>query len=206
MTLPSAGLDGVLLAAGESRRMGSPKALLEIDGQTYLAHLATAMLTAVERLIVVVGAHAEQVRPAAPSDRRIVIVENRDFQRGQLSSLKAAITAVSPSAAAILVHLVDHPRVCAATFQKATHFYRMTRQPVVIARTNGRRGHPVIFDRSLFDELRAAPDELGARVVVNAAPSRVAYLDVNDEGILLDLDTPQDVAAAGLRPPKACFG
>jgi molybdenum cofactor cytidylyltransferase len=183
--------------------MGSPKPLLEINGETYLAHLATGMLTAVTRLVIVVGAQADRIKSAVPIDCRISIVENRNFQRGQLSSLKIALTAVAPSAQAIMMHLVDHPRVRADTFEKIVEFYQITRKPIIIARANGRRGHPVIFDRSLFDELRAAPDELGARVVVNADPSRVAYLDLADDGILLDLDTPQDVAAAGLRPPLA---
>jgi molybdenum cofactor cytidylyltransferase len=196
-------IEGILLAAGESRRMGSPKPLLEINGETYLAHLATGMLTAVTRLVIVVGAQAERIKSAVPIDRRIAIVENRNFQRGQLSSLKIALTAVAPSAPAIMVHLVDHPRVRADTFEKIAEFYQITRKPIIIARANGRRGHPILFDRSLFDELHAASNELGARVVVNADPSRVAYLDLADDGILLDLDTPQDVAAAGLQSPLA---
>ncbi len=183
--------------------MGSPKPLLEINGETYLTHLATGMLTAVTRLVIVVGAQAERIKSAVPDDRRITIVENRDFRRGQLSSLKVALTAIAPSVQAIMVHLVDHPRVRADTFEKVAEFYAQTRKLIVIARANGRRGHPVVFDRALFDELRAAPNELGARVVVNADPSRVAYLDLADDGILLDLDTPQNVAAAGLQPPSA---
>jgi molybdenum cofactor cytidylyltransferase len=191
---------GVLLAAGESRRMGFPKPLLKIGDETYLEHLAAVMLTAVDRLIVVVGAHADRVRAAAPVDPRVMIVENREFTRGQLSSLKIAIGSAN-DAQAILVHLIDHPTVAAATFSGVIACYRRTQKPIVIARCNGRRGHPVVFDRSLFGELLASPEDQGARRIVNAEPERVAYFDVADEGVVLDLDTPEEVARAGLAGP-----
>jgi molybdenum cofactor cytidylyltransferase len=192
---------GVLLAAGESRRMGFPKPLLKIGEETYLDHLAAAMLAAVDHLIVVVGAHFDQVRAAAPVDPRVTVVENREFKRGQLSSLKVAIAAAN-DASALMVHLIDHPTVTAATFRGVMEHYQHLQKPIVIARCKGRRGHPVIFDRSLFAELLAAPEEQGARTVVNADPRRVDYFDVDDEGVVLDLDTPEDVARAGLAAPK----
>ena len=181
--------------------MGFPKPLLKIGDHTYLDHLSAAMLAAVDRLIVVVGAHVDQVRAAAPVDPRITIVENREFARGQLSSLKVAI-AEAREAPAIMVHLIDHPKVTAATFSGVIEHYRHAQKPIVIARCSDRRGHPVIFDNSLFHELLAAPEDQGARTVVNANPGRVAYFDVEDEGVLLDLDTPADVARAGLAAPQ----
>ena len=72
-------------------------------------------------------------------------------------------------------------------------------KPIVIARYQGRRGHPVLFERSLFQELLDAPEDQGARVVVNADASRVGYVDVDDAGTVLDLDTPADLVRAGLR-------
>src|SRR6266851_5402477 len=84
-------IDGILLAAGESRRMGYPKPLLRIDNESFLAHAAAIMLDVVERLIIVLGAHSERIRPAVPRDSRIVVVENRFYERGQLSSLKAGL-------------------------------------------------------------------------------------------------------------------
>ena len=193
---------GVLLAAGESRRMGFPKPLLKIGDETYLAHLAAIMLPSVDRLIVVLGAHSDRIRPAMPQNARITVAENPNYARGQLSSLKIAL-AHAHDASAIMMHLIDHPRVKAATFRAVLEHYERTGKPIVIARYNGRRGHPVIFDHSLFCELLAAPEDQGARVVVNADPDRVAYCDVADDGILLDLDTPADVARAGLAGPRA---
>jgi molybdenum cofactor cytidylyltransferase len=192
---------GILLAAGESRRMGYPKPLLTIRGETFLAHLAAAMLKVVTRLTIVVGAHADRVRPAIPADPRIEVVNNPDWVRGQLSSIKVAIRALPAAASGALIHLTDHPTVKAETFAAVVDGYRQSRKPIAMARHGGRRGHPVLFDRSLFGELLDAPEDQGARAVVNADASRVVYVDVDDPGILLDLDTPDDLARAGLELP-----
>ena len=194
-------IEGIVLAAGESRRMGYPKPLLEIGGRTFIEHIAETMLAVVPRLVIVVGAHRERVQTAIPSDPRIAIIENPNYSRGQLSSLKVGLTAVLPEAAGALVHLGDHPMVRASTFQAIVDSYDHVGKQIVIARHDGRRGHPLIFDRAVFSELLSAPEEEGARYVVNADPSQVAYVDLDDAGINLDLDTPSDLKRAGLPPP-----
>ena len=194
-------LEGVILAAGESRRMGYPKPLLEIGGRTFIEHIAETMLAVVPRLVIVLGAHRDRVRAAIPRDARIAIVENPNYGRGQLSSLKVGLSAIQPDAVGALVHLGDHPMVKVETFQAIVDTYTEAKKPIVVARHNGHRGHPVIFDRTLFGELQSAPEEEGARHVVNADPSRLAYVDLKDPGINLDLDTPSDLARAGLPPP-----
>lgn len=196
-------LEGILLAAGESRRMGYPKPLLKIGGRTFVERIAEAMLEVVERLVVVIGADRERVRAAIPGDGRIAIVENRDYQRGQFSSLKAGLGAVSADAAAVMVHLGDHPLVKVETYRAVADAYARTGRPIVIARHAGRRGHPVIFDRGLFEELKSAPEGEGARRLVNADASRVVYVDLDDAGINLDLDTPADLERSGLPPPPS---
>ena len=196
-------LEGVILAAGESRRMGYPKPLLDIGGRTFIEHIAETMLAVVPRLVIVIGAHRERVRAAIPHDARIAIVENPNYARGQLSSLQAGLDALQPEATGALVHLGDHPLVRVETFRAIVDSYNRTGKPIVIARHDGHRGHPLIFDSTIFGELRSAPEEEGARHVVNADASRVAYVDRQDPGINLDLDTPADLARAGLRlPPK----
>ena len=199
----SAPFEAILLAAGESRRMGYPKPLLRLGSRTFIEILADAMLQSVARLIVVVGAHAGAVRGAIPDDPRILVVENPDFLRGQLSSIKAALPRVGPQAAGALIHLADHPMVRAETFTAVIDGYRRLGRPIAIARYHGRRGHPVLFARELFGELAAAPEEQGARAVVVADPARVAYVDVDDPGVLTDLDTPEDLERAGLARPPA---
>jgi molybdenum cofactor cytidylyltransferase len=197
-----AAFEAILLAAGESRRMGYPKPLLKLGSRTFIEILAAAILQSVARLIVVVGAHADAVRAAIPADPRILVVENPDFLKGQLSSIKAALPRVGAAAAGALIHLADHPMVRAETFAAVVDSYRRAGTPIAIARYRGRRGHPVLFARELFVELAAAPEDQGARAVVSADPSRVAYVDVDDPGVLADLDTPEDLERAGLaRPP-----
>jgi molybdenum cofactor cytidylyltransferase len=198
-------IEAILLAAGESRRMGYPKPLLRVGAESFIARTTALALGVASRLVIVLGAHAERVRPAVAPDSRIIVVENPNFDRGQLSSLKvglAEVIAGGPQAvAAVVVHLADHPLVAPATFRALVDDYRKTASPIVVARYNGRRGHPVIFDRAVFAELMAAPEDQGARVVVNADAARVRYVDVDDPGVVLDLDTPADLAHAGLPPP-----
>ncbi|MBV8056009.1 MAG: nucleotidyltransferase family protein [Deltaproteobacteria bacterium] len=191
-------IEGILLAAGESRRMGFPKPLLRLNEETFLNHIAASMLVTVERLIIVVGAHRDAVTASVSPDNRIGIIENPDYKLGQLSSIKAGLRAVSTRADAVIVHLVDHPTVLPGTFGRLAGEYQLSMKPIVIARCRGHRGHPVLFDRSIFDELQRAPTDIGARAVVNANVGRVVYVDVDDPGILLDLDTPADLARAGL--------
>jgi molybdenum cofactor cytidylyltransferase len=191
-------IEGVLLAAGESRRMGFPKPLLRLNGETFLTHIAVSMLHTVERLIIVLGAHREAVRAAVPAHNQISIIDNPNYLMGQLSSIKAGLRAVSRHADAAIVHLVDHPTVLPETFSRLVGEYQLSGKPIVVTRCRGQRGHPVLFDRSIFEELQQAPTDVGARAVVKANEDRVIYLDVDDPGVLLDLDTPADLARAGL--------
>ena len=195
-------LEGIILAAGESRRMGYPKPLLKIGHRTFIEQIAETMLAVVPRLVIVIGAHRDRVRAAIPNDARIAIVENPNYAHGQLSSLQVGLEALQTEAAGALVHLGDHPLVRLETFRAIVDSYNRTGKPIVIARNDGHRGHPLIFDRAIFGELRAAPEEEGARYVVNADASRVAYVDLQDPGINLDLDTPADLARVGLRRPS----
>src|SRR5580692_6301405 len=196
-------LEGIILAAGESRRMGYPKPLLKIGGQTFIERSAESMLAVVPRLVIVLGAHSDRVRAAIPRDERIAIVENPNYSRGQLSSLKVGLSAIQPESTGALVHLGDHPIVRVETFQTIVDSYNQLGKPIVIARHAGHRGHPVIFGRAIFAELQSAPEEEGARHVVNADASRLAYVDSDDLGVNLDLDTPADLIRAGLSLPAS---
>jgi molybdenum cofactor cytidylyltransferase len=196
-------IDGILLAAGESRRMGFPKPLLRIGNDTFLARSLRSMLEVARNVIVVTGAYEQPVRDEVPPSGRLRIVHNPDFRQGQLSSLQRAIGAAFPDVDGVLVHLADHPLVQGSTFGALAEQYAVTRAPILIARHRGRRGHPVLFAKSVFSELLATPAGEGARFVVNADPARVVYVEVEDPGVILDLDTPADLKRAGLAPPPA---
>jgi molybdenum cofactor cytidylyltransferase len=194
-------IEAILLAAGESRRMGYPKPLLRVGQETFLSQSAKSILAVVPRMTVVLGAHAERIRPAIPADPRIVAVDNPRYKAGQLSSLKAGLRSLGDDLDGVLVHLADHPLVKQSSFERVVTEFATGRGAIVIARHAGRRGHPVIFARALFKELLDAPEDEGARAVVNRDPARVVYVEVDDPGVTLDLDTPSDLEKVGLPGP-----
>jgi molybdenum cofactor cytidylyltransferase len=186
-------ISGILLAAGESRRMGSPKALLSYQGQTFIERICTAFLSAgVDELVVVLGAHADALRPALPSHPALRTVVNARYFQGQLSSLMVGIGALSPDSEAAVVNLVDHPLVSSATIKALIDSFRASPLPILIASHQGRRGHPVLFSSQVYGEILAAPLDQGAKVVVRKNPSRVREVQLDDPGILADIDTPED--------------
>ncbi|MGH7961419.1 MAG: nucleotidyltransferase family protein [Candidatus Binatia bacterium] len=186
-------ISGILLAAGESRRMGSPKALLRYHGQTFIDRICQAFLTAgVEELIVVLGARAEEVRRALPSHPALRVAVNTRFFLGQLSSLMTGIGALSAQSEAAVVNLVDHPLVATETITALLDSFRTAPLPILIASYQGRRGHPVLFSRRVYGEILAAPLDQGAKPVVRKDPARVREVQLDDPGILADIDTPED--------------
>ncbi len=191
-------VSGVVLAGGASRRMGTPKAGLLHDGRTFLACAIAALHDAGVVDVVVVAGHApDAVRASLPRDRSATLLCNPAPHRGQLSSLKVALAAQLDAldpAAATVVALVDHPAVRPATVATLVAAWRASPDAaIVVASHGGERGHPVLFARSVWRELLATPDELGARAVVRASSARVRVVEVDDPGILIDVDTPDDL-------------
>jgi molybdenum cofactor cytidylyltransferase len=189
-------IPAIILAAGASSRMGRPKALLPIaaDGTTFLERLVRTLRAAsVDDVIVVVGYDADLVRGLIESAGLAVrTTDNREPSRGQLSSLIAALeVADRPGVQAVLVAPVDQPLVAVETVRRLLDVYHRTRAPVVRPAREGRHGHPVIFDRSLFDECRRADPSAGAREVIQRHRSDAIDVTVDDEGAFLDIDTPE---------------
>lgn len=186
-------ISGLILAAGESRRMGSPKALLKYHGKTFIERICAAFLDAkIDELVVVLGARAEELRRALPAHPRLRIVINSRYFQGQLSSLMTGIGALSPESEAAVVNLVDHPLISVETIAALLASFRADPLPILIASYHGKRGHPVLFARQVYGELLAAPLDQGAKVVVRKDPSRVREIPLDDPGILADIDTPED--------------
>lgn len=189
----------VILAAGASSRMGSPKALLPVPGGGFFASriIRAFHRAGIDDVTIVTGADHDAIaaalaaEPLTPPPR---IVRNADPSRGQLSSLwtgmEAALTA--GHADALLVTLVDVPLIDAAAIGRVIDTWRATRAPIVRPARGERHGHPVLFDAALFDELRAAPLEAGAKAVVRAHADRIVNVPVDDDGCLIDVDTPDE--------------
>lgn len=199
-------IPAVVLAAGLSSRMGRLKALLPLDAgapfaDTFLTHiLRTFHRAGVSEVIVVVGHEAETVE-ASVTSRGLTprFVRNPDYREGQLSSLLAGVDAADAlGAEALLLTLVDVPLVTADTVERVVARYAETGAPIVrpVAKENGirgaRHGHPVLIARTLFNEIRAASPETGAKPVVRRHVSAQGSVDVDDEGAFIDVDTPED--------------
>jgi molybdenum cofactor cytidylyltransferase len=193
-------LSGVILAAGDSTRMGSPKAALRTpDGDTFIARIVATLRDAgVTDLVIVTGRHHDDVIDALARDRVTPprIVRNPDPSRGQLSSLLAGMDAVvTPHSDAVMMTLVDVPLVRVSTVIAVIETWRRLRAPIVRPAIGDRHGHPVIFDRAVLDELRRAPLDAGAKSVVRAHEHEIVNVPVDDEGCVTDVDTPGDYEA-----------
>ena len=190
-------IPGLILASGRSSRMGRPKALLPIGeaGETFVSRLAATLREGgVDDVLVVAGEEATAVESAlarlTPAPR---VVTNPNPDLGQLSSLLIGLGAVDrPGVGGVLVTLVDAPLVVAGTVRALLETHRRTGAPIVRPTRDGVHGHPVIFDRSLFGELRAADLRAGAKPVVRAHETASVEVAVDDEGAFIDIDTPDD--------------
>jgi molybdenum cofactor cytidylyltransferase len=183
---------GLILAAGESRRMGCDKALLTYRGQPFLATIIGQLTAAgIKQTTVVLGHHADAIQHAVDLTGVRVVV-NHDYRRGQTSSLQLGLEAIaSDSPEGVILCLVDHPAVSPAVIVKLLEQFQSTHAPVVIPTHQGQRGHPVVINRTLFPELLALPPEAPANTVVRGYCDITEFVEVADPGILLDVDDPE---------------
>ena len=194
-------LAAIILAAGDSTRMGTPKALLpDADGRPFVARIVRTFAAAhIIDVVIVTGSQHATIVKAIAADRPPInpaFVTNPQPSLGQLSSLWVGLdAAVKPDLDGILVTLVDVPMVRASTIRQVIDAWRRTHAPIVRPAVGERHGHPVLFDRALFDALRHAPLIEGARAVVHASSDRLVNVTVDDEGCLIDVDTPADYEA-----------
>ena len=188
---------GVVLAAGRSSRMGRPKALLPAgrDGDTFVSRTSRTLLSGGVQDVLVVGRPDDDALRAAVTGlaARVRYVENPHAERGQLSSLRAGLEQAAASGAdAVLVMPVDVPCVRTETIAAVLAAAATSACAIVRATHNGQHGHPVLFRAAVFDEVRRANPDVGAKEVVRADPGRVLDLEVEDPGVLRDVDRPSD--------------
>lgn len=206
-------IPAIVLAAGKSTRMGRAKALLPLGSgeaaESFLTHLlATFRAAEIDEVVVVVGHEAAAVvelLQRVGATARVVV--NEDYESGQLSSLLAGLRLVDrPGVVAAMVTLVDVPLVAVSTVRAVVERYRATRAPIVRPVRGGRHGHPVLIDRTLFDELCRSDPSQGAKAVVRAHASVAGDVDVDDEGAFADVDTPVEYDALTARLARANQG
>jgi molybdenum cofactor cytidylyltransferase len=179
--------------------MGTPKALLPFAGETFLDRLVGLLAERCDPVIVVLGAGAAEIE--ARASRMARFVRNANYRRGQTSSMQCGLRSVPAEANGVLFTLVDHPAVSPETIaallapagegEAAAEGEAAGRPLVRVPRYRGRRGHPVWFSRELIPEFLALPDGAAARDVVHAHAERTGFLDLDDPGIVADIDDPE---------------
>lgn len=194
-------LGAAVLAAGRSRRMGRPKALLPCEPggrDTFVARIVGAIQAAGLSDPLVIGRPDDRELAAVVATLRPArFIANPNHTRGQLTSLVAAVEALEDSSVeGLLVIPVDMPFVTVDTFAAILHAAAANPGRIVRACHAGRHGHPVVFDRASFAELRAADPSIGAKSILRRNPARVLDVDMPDPGVLKDVDTLDDYVAA----------
>jgi molybdenum cofactor cytidylyltransferase len=175
----------IILAAGESRRMGQPKALLPFRGGTFLSVLADTLSLSCSPVCAVFGADAKRLMSCAPASVRTA--ENPNYAAGMLTSLQAGLRALAPLPDRVLFTLVDHPAVAPATIRALLD----SAARIVIPKCSGKRGHPVVIARGIAEEILAEPSSSKLNTVMDRHASEIHYLDLGDSGVLDDIDDPQ---------------
>jgi len=188
---PPVRVAGVIPAAGASRRMGTPKALLDAGGRSFVSAVVGALVGGgCAPVVVVTGPAQADVRRRAEGAGALVL-ENPEPGEGPITSLRLALAALGPHVDAVAVLPVDYPAVRAETVAALLDALGVGDAPLVLPAVGGRRGHPAVFHRRLFPELLDPRLEGGARTVVHRHLERARLVEVGDPAILTDIDTPQ---------------
>jgi CTP:molybdopterin cytidylyltransferase MocA len=187
------GITPVILAAGDSARMGYPKALLPFRGGTFLFHILETLAVAnLDAPLIILGRDADRIRKQTNLKERAVLV-NPEPSRGQLSSMQLAISGLTSETEGCMFWPVDQPDISAALVQGLMNLFRESGAPIAVPAYRGRRGHPAIFGRGVFEELLAIP--VGGSPKSILASRNPALLECIEPGTVTDIDTPADYLA-----------
>jgi len=183
---------GLILAAGESSRMGADKPLLMYRGKTFLENIISALREGgIQRVVVVLGHHAELIQQSVDLSS-VEVVVNQDYRRGQTSSLQAGLRLLAASRPdGIVMCLVDHPAIASETVRSLIQYFKSSGKPVVVPQIQGKHGHPVLINREVLDQILALGPDQGADTVIHSFRGRTDFVEVTDPGILIDVDDPE---------------
>lgn len=188
----------ILLAAGESSRMGQLKALLPWRGQSLLEHQVSALREGgADRVVVVLGHRADDLRPLLEGKDGVSWILNPDYLQGKTTSIRAGLSVLDcPTLDVILLLNVDQPRD-AADVARVLEVHRAHGYAITVPEYRGKGGHPIALSAALLPELlEIDEDTQGIKAVVRRRPESVQRLPLDNPGILLDLNTPEQYQAA----------
>ena len=184
-------IEAIILAAGESKRMGCLKPLLRIGEKTALAIIVEALKEAgISHTHTVVGHKSEKVIARANTDTFFVLNEN--YKNGQFSSLQCGISALSNDCSAAIICLVDQPHIQSTWVELLLQEYRKNHPLIVRLKFGSKTGHPILISKALFSEIINAPKTLTAKDIMTKYSNQTSFVDVYSDGILYDADTPRD--------------
>jgi molybdenum cofactor cytidylyltransferase len=192
---PNAPVSAIILAAGTSARMGRPKQLLPLGGTTVLARAIENVRSAgLVEVVLVLGASAEAIRRQLPPSllEGLKVVVNQAYAQGMASSLRDGLSALDPQSAAALIILGDQPLLRPQTLRQIIAGYHRSGAQIVIPSHQGKRGNPVLLRRSVFPEVMALEGDTGCRAIFANHPDAILKVEVEDPGILLDIDDQDD--------------
>jgi molybdenum cofactor cytidylyltransferase len=192
---PSAQVSAVILAAGASTRMGQTKQLLPLGGTTVLAQTIDNVRSAgLVEIVLVLGASAEAIRRQLPQSllEGLKVVVNQAYRQGMASSLRQGLSALDPQTGAALIILGDQPFVRPQTLHQIMAGYHRSGAQIVIPSYQGKRGNPVLLSRSVFPEVMALEGDTGCRAIFSNHLNAILKVEVEDPGILLDIDNQHD--------------
>lgn len=178
-------ISAVVLAAGSARRFGSDKLNAELNGKPVVRHVLDALAGFSFHEVIVVVRPGYEI--AAPDVRR---VENPDADEGMGTSLALGIASLEPCDAAFVV-LADMPFLPPGIFADLAQY--LAQHDIVVPRHDGRAGHPVLFSSACFAELQTLSGDRGGRSLIESGRYRVVFADVSDDGVLRDIDRPDDL-------------
>jgi len=185
-------IPAILLSAGDSRRMGTPKALLKLsDGDSFLEEIACNLQkSGFQPILLVLGKDASKIQPFVPEEITRVLV-NPHPENGQLSSFQRGIRELPDDVPGCLMALIDHPLVALETYLKIAEHIGQNPDRIAVPSKDFKKGHPTYFPARFFREILHAPLETGAHRILKNHPEEIDYILVDDNGIFIDFDTPE---------------
>jgi molybdenum cofactor cytidylyltransferase len=186
-------ISAILLAAGESKRMGSNKLLLDLGGQILVERVVDVLLRSlVDEVVVVAGFEWESVRWHLRR-KGVRVIYNPQYREGMAASIREGLRHIDPDSHGVLIALADHPLLMPDTVDRLIHVYWHTRKGIVCPTHRGQRGHPVIFNLKKYGQgLSKLKGDIGGKAIIMAHRDDLLEYPVDSPGVITDIDVWQD--------------